>query len=244
MIFPIGDTQIQGGHRPLFAYTFIAMNIMIFIIQMITPGNLVCEYATIPQDILQGKNFQTLLTSMFLHGGWMHIIGNMLFLWVFADNIEAVVGSFKFLVFYILGGVFASFAHIYFDGGVSDTMGCCVPCGSVECSTESKICSGYIPSLGASGAISAVMGAYLVMFPKSKIKVLLLILFTSFHLNAWIFLLFWFGQQLFAGIGSTINVQSAASEGVAWWAHIGGFVFGIAAGYFFKKDMIEENTLV
>ncbi len=234
MIFPIGDTQVKGNFRPIFAYGFIALNLIVFIVQLSTPGNLVCEYAIIPQHIKEGKDFYTLLSSLFLHGGYMHILGNMLFLWVFADNIEAVVGHSRFIVFYLMGGFVASMAHIMIDESNTSILNCCQPCLNCQ-STDTLICSGYIPSLGASGAISAVMGAYMVMFPKSQIKVLVIFLFRSIMMSAWIFLALWFVQQMLSGIGSVTTIKSEATEGVAWWAHIGGFIFGSAAGLYFKK---------
>ncbi len=242
MFFPIGDTQVQGGYKPYFAYAFIALNVIMFVIQLTTPGNLVCELSVIPNDVKHGSHLLTLLSSMFLHGGFMHIIGNMLFLWVFADNIEAVVGNTKFVLFYLLGGIAASLAHIIMDGGSSDMSNCCQPCIQ-ECGEKAIACAGSIPSLGASGAISAVMGAYLVMFPKSQIKVLVLILFRSFFMSAWIFLIIWFGQQLISGVGNMMSVETSASSGVAWWAHIGGFAFGIIAGLYFKKTMNQPYPL-
>ncbi len=240
MIFPIGDTQVSGGYKPYFAYGFIALNLIVFVIQMATPGNLVCEFSVIPQHIKEGKNLSTLFSSMFLHGGYMHIIGNMLFLWVFADNIESVVGYKKFVAFYIIGGIVASLAHVLLDGGNSSIANCCQPCLNCE-SKDIEICTGYIPSLGASGAISAVMGAYMIMFPKSQIKVLVIFLFRNFMMSAWIFLALWFGQQMLSGIGSMTTVKSGVTEGVAWWAHIGGFIFGIAAGLYFKKFTTLPN---
>jgi membrane associated rhomboid family serine protease len=241
MFFPIGDTQVQGGHKPYFAYGFIALNVLIFGLQMMTEGNLVCEMAVIPEDIRQGNRLFTLFSSMFMHGGWMHIIGNLLFLWVFADNIEATVGSMRFVIFYLLGGIIASMVHVIIDGqSLGDMANCCIPCNS--CTSENTpMCNNYIPSLGASGAISAVMGAYMVMFPKSKIKVIVLIIFSSFFMNAWIFLAIWFGQQLFSGIGG-FATQTTASAGVAWWAHIGGFVFGIASGFYFKNKVRYKGS--
>lgn len=235
MFFPIGDTQVQGGHKPIVSYTFIAINIIVFLIQVSTPGNLICAFSTIPNDILKGEAYHTLITSVFMHGSWMHLIGNMLFLWVFADNIEAKIGSVKFFIFYLAGGLFASFAHIYFSTVNSDvSQFACLPCSlSSPCGDGVQISSAVIPSLGASGAISAVMGAYLLMFPKSQIKVLVLIFFRSFYVPALLFLGLWFLQQLFSGFGSM--VPNAASEGVAWWAHIGGFVFGLVAGIYLKS---------
>ena len=213
MIFPIGDDQVKGGSFPLFAYAFIALNVIIFFYQ-ISLGQqgaqqFITHYGTIPQEITSGQDWFTMITSMFLHGGWMHLIGNMLFLWVFADNIEATVGNVKFLLFYLIGGIVASMAHIM-SGPTS-----------------------AIPSVGASGAISAVMGAYLVMFPFSKIKMLVLIFFRSFRVAAILFLGLWIGQQLLAGLGSLASTSQTG--GVAWWAHIGGFVFGVLAGFYFKK---------
>lgn len=230
MFFPIGDDNIRGGHKPLFSYSFIALNVVIFLIQFITPGNLVCEFAAIPGDIVQGKNWINIFTSTFMHGGWMHLAGNMMFLWIFADNIEGTVGNVKFVVFYMLGGLFASLAHIFFSLTPDEVVSCCKICDTINpCLAGMTPCGAFVPSLGASGAISAVMGAYLVMFTQSRIK--MLSVFGIFKIPAFIFLLFWIGQQLFSGIGS---LGPASGGGVAWWAHIGGFFFGLFAGWVFR----------
>lgn len=241
MFFPIGDTQVQGGHKPIVSYTFIAINVIVFLIQISVPGNLICQFSAIPFDILKGEGYFTLLSSIFMHGGWMHLIGNMLFLWVFADNIEAKIGSLQFTIFYLAGGLFASFAHIYFStSGVELSQITCMPCSQTNpCADGVNISNAVIPSLGASGAISAVLGAYLLMFPKSQIKVLVLLFFRSFYVPALVFLGLWFIQQLFSGLGS-LGPSNAASEGVAWWAHIGGFVFGLVAGVYLKKFVKTE----
>ncbi|MEM8528715.1 MAG: rhomboid family intramembrane serine protease [Bacteroidota bacterium] len=222
MIFPIGDDQVKGGNTPIFSYTFIALNIAVFVYEVMLMGgdenafnDFLMTYGAIPNKILAGQDLPTLFTSMFLHGGWMHIIGNMLFLWVFADNIEAVVGNTRFLIFYILGGLAAHAAHIWFN-------------------MESGI-----PTVGASGAISAVMGAYLVMFPKSKIK--LFFFFLTFRVTAIIFLGFWIFQQVNAGVAGLSQLGEEA--GVAWWAHIGGFVFGVLAGFYFRSRGLTEKGL-
>ncbi len=218
MFFSIGDTQVVGGHKPIVTYTLIAVNIIFFLyeVSLGSPNyeNFLTNFGAIPAEITRGIDMHTLLTSMFLHGGWMHLIGNMLFLWVFADNIEAIIGNLYFLFFYIAGGLIGSAAHIMTN-------------------TDS-----IIPSIGASGAISAVMGAYLIMFPKSKIKVFILI-FTT-YMPALVFLLIWFAQQMLSGIGS-LGATSAETTGVAWWAHIGGFVFGAMMGYLFKPKVNEHN---
>ena len=214
MIFPIGDDQVKGGYFPLFSYAFIVFNVAIFIYQLSMPLNMqevfVYTYGSIPSEIVRGEDWFTLFTSMFLHGGWMHLIGNMLFLWVFADNIEATIGSFRFLIFYILGGLAAHAAHIYFNFN-SD-----------------------IVTVGASGAISAVMGAYLVMFPTSKVKIWAFIIF-FFRVPAILFLGIWIWQQSVSGMAS-LEVTTAETAGVAWWAHIGGFVFGVIAGIYYRTN--------
>ena len=234
MIFPIGDDQVRGGYKPIFSYAFIGINVIIFLIQYSIPGNLICEYGAIPYDVVQKGNYLTLFTSMFMHGGWMHLIGNMMFLWVFADNIESTIGNWNFVGFYFLGGLAASAAHIYFGGAGGQLVeNCCMVCHQdIQCQGENIVtCAGSIPSVGASGAIAAVMGAYLVMFPHSKIKMFVVYFFSSFKVPAVLFLLFWIGQQLLSGFAA-LGPQTAETSGVAWWAHIGGFVFGIIAGFF------------
>jgi len=222
MIFPIGDDNVQGGHFPLFSYSFIAINIGVFLLEVSlqTQGKLasfITEYGAIPQEIAQGDDWHTLISSMFLHGGWMHLIGNMLFLWVFADNIESVIGNAAFLFFYLLGGFIAVAAHTYLD--VDST----------------------IPMVGASGAISAVMGAYLVMFPTSKIKMLFFIMI--FHIPAFIFLFFWIAQQFMSGSAALEGMQDEM-DNVAYWAHIGGFVFGVAMGAVFRAMGKVEGVVL
>ncbi len=213
MIFPIGDDNITGGHKPLVAYLLIGVNVLVFLYQIQLPQGQLAgffqEFGVIPWELFNGQNRHTLLTNMFLHGGWMHLIGNMLFLWVFADNIEAVIGKLGFFAFYITGGIIASLIHAGFES------------------------TSTIPAVGASGAISAVMGAYLVMFPKSRIKMIVLIFFRVFYISALFFLGFWIVQQVISGM-STMG-QGGRQAGVAWWAHIGGFAFGAAVGYFLKK---------
>jgi len=241
MIFPIGDDQVQGGAKPIVSYTFLGLNILLWFFQLSVPGNMICEWGSIPNEIVNGQDYYTLFTSMFMHGGWMHLIGNMLFLWVFADNIEAVIGNVNFFFFYVLGGLAASAAHIFLSAGGNELVDCCHVCASaIQCDGSIPACAGSIPSVGASGAISAVLGAYLVMFPKSKVKVLVVYFFRSFHVAAIWFLGFWIGQQLLSGFAS-LGPETAATAGVAWWAHIGGFFFGVIAG-FFARDKGREAT--
>ena len=232
MIFPVGDDQVRGGFNPIFTYLFIGLNVLIFLFQLTDPeGAYICEFGAIPNRIMEGGSWLNLFTSMFMHGGWMHLIGNMLFLWVFADNIEATVGSPTFIVFYIAGGLAAHIGHFLFNTDVG-AVGCCSPCQmGMACQTGVEVCKGAIPTVGASGCISAVLGAYLVMFPGSKVKVLVIYFFRTFSIAAIYFLGFWILQQFMSGF-ATLN--SEVSSGVAWWAHIGGFLFGVAAGFFFR----------
>ena len=215
MFFPIGDDQVIGGHRPLFTYSLLLINTLIFIFEFsLNPesGELfINQYGAIPHEIIEGQDIYTLFTCMFLHGGWMHLIGNMLFLWIFADNIEAVIGTINFLIFYILGGLIASMVHIFFNP-YSD-----------------------IPMVGASGAISAILGAYSVMFPASKIKVIFLLFLSVFYVPSIFFIGIWIVQQLIAGVGS-INVVAEEASDVAVWAHIGGFAFGVLIGFLIRSQ--------
>ena len=212
MIFPIGDDNVKGGAFPVFSYLFLALNTIAFFYTInIGLESAVKEYGANPCQIKSGREWFDIITSMFMHGGLMHLIGNMLFLWIFADNIEATIGNIRFLLFYILGGVVAAFVHIYVASG-----------------------TGCIPMVGASGAISAILGAYLVMFPKSRVKMLFLI--KIFYIPAFLFLGFWIMEQLLSAF-TTFDIFGDPEEGggVAFWAHIGGFVFGLIAGYYFKN---------
>lgn len=225
MIFPVGDDQVRGGSKPIFSYLFIGLNILVYLYEfyLLTSSvngehlnQFILEYGSIPKETMNGEDYFTLFTSMFLHGGWMHLIGNMLFLWVFADNIEQIIGNANFVIFYIVGGLAAHAAHIFFN-------------------MES-----VVPTVGASGAISAVLGAYLVMFPRSQIKIFVVYIFSSFKVPALLFLGFWIAQQLFSGFASI--AETADTGGVAWWAHIGGFVFGLIAGLYYRN--IEKDQLM
>jgi len=211
MVFPIGDDNVNGGHKPIVAYILIGINILVFIYEMSLSNaelsNLFREFGAVPGIVLKGEQRYTLITNMFLHAGFMHILGNMLFLWVFGDNIEAIIGRLPFLAFYLVGGITASLIHSLVDP------------------------SSMIPAVGASGAISAVMGAYLVMFPKSRIKMIFIIYFKVFYISALLFLGFWIAQQIF----SSMAPSSGGGSQVAWWAHIGGFLVGVLIGFAIKK---------
>ncbi|RME38505.1 MAG: rhomboid family intramembrane serine protease, partial [Deltaproteobacteria bacterium] len=217
MIFPIGDDQVRGGHFPRFSYGFIWFNGLVFIIQTsLSEPDLewfFYHFGAVPAWLFEGEGWHGLLTSQFVHAGWGHLLGNMLFMWVFADNIEATVGSRRFVLFYLTGGVLAVLAHAWFHPDST------------------------VPMVGASGAISAVMGAYLVLFPGSRIKLLFLVF--PFRVHALVFLVFWFYQQAAAGMQELDGITVSQ---VAWWAHISGFVFGALAGWWFRLSGLREGV--
>jgi membrane associated rhomboid family serine protease len=209
-MLPLRD-DIPSSKRPIVTYLLVAMNVAVFIYQLsLGRGyqDFVISYGVIPQHILSGYDFYTLLTSMFMHGGFWHILGNMLYLWIFGDNVEDALGKFWFIVMYFLAGIGGSVAHILV----------------AQNST--------IPTIGASGAISGVLGAYLILYPKAKVLALVPIIFfiRFIMLPAYIFLGFWIFLQLILGVGGT-----AGGAGVAYFAHIGGFVIGVIFGLLFKK---------
>lgn len=220
-MLPIGDDEVRGGSFGFVNFFFIVINVIAFLFQVTMDPNAVQDFVmrwgAIPTLILQGTQLITLFTSMFLHGGWLHLLGNMVFLWIFGDNIEAVLGHVGYFIFYIAGGLAATAAHIFFNPDSS------------------------IPSVGASGAISAVLGAYIVMFPRSQVRTLIFLGFwtTITRVSAVVFLGIWFAMQLFSGITSIGN--TAQSGGVAVWAHIGGFVFGVILGFLFKGKATRLN---
>lgn len=214
-MIPIGDDQVQGARFPIVNVVLILINVIVFLFEISLDQNglqdFVTQWGVVPVSILQGQRLETLFTSMFLHGGWMHLIGNMLFLWIFGDNIEDILGHAGYLLFYLAGGLAAAAAHIFFN------------------------LNSNIPSLGASGAIAAVLGAYLVMFPHARVRTLIFFGIGGFvtRVSALIFLGIWFVTQLFSGVAS-LDVNTAQTDGVAVWAHVGGFVFGLVLGFLLR----------
>ncbi len=221
MIFPIGDDQVRGGHYPWFAYGFIVLNVLVFAFQLTLPEQALeaffYRFGVVPRRLFEGQGWWALLSSQFVHASWGHLLGNLLFMWVFADNIEATVGSRRFVFFYLAGGLLAALTHAWLH-----------PASAV-------------PMVGASGAISAVMGAYLVLFPSSRIKLLFLVF--PFRLHALVFLVFWFYQQAASGLQELAGVAVSA---VAWWAHVGGFAFGVVMGWRYRlaghRDKVRLDT--
>jgi membrane associated rhomboid family serine protease len=215
-LFPIGDEN-RSTVRPYVNYALLITNIVVFFFFYLGGAqvlwNAIVEYGTIPSYILKGERLWTLVTSMFMHADPVHLLGNMAYLWVFGDNIEGSIGHGKYLLFYLLGGLAASFAHI------ASTL-VALPLSGV---------AGFdplgIPSVGASGAISAILGAYLLLFPRARIRTLIIRFFiTIVRVPAMYYLGFWFLYQLLLGVVSITGLSFAS---IAFWAHIGGFVFGV-----------------
>ncbi len=208
-MFPFRDHN-PSGRTPFVTYTLIGLNILVFISYMGLLGDsralnaFFFDWALIPAQLSHGTGYGGLFTSMFLHGGFMHLAGNMLFLWIFGDNMEDEMGHGGFLLFYLACGLLAGLTHVMF-----------APMSTV-------------PTVGASGAIAGVMGGYLLLFPRAKVDILLIfiIFFKVFTLPAYIMLAIWFGLQFFGGLAA-----DPETGGVAYWAHAGGFVAGIILTY-------------
>jgi membrane associated rhomboid family serine protease len=197
-------------------YGLIALNVIFFFVEMSGGEPFIRQWSVVPRRLIAnpGEDFVTIFTSMFMHGGWMHLIGNMLYLWIFGDNVEDRLGHAKFLVFYLICGIAATLAQV----AVSSTSS--------------------IPNLGASGAISGVLGAYIVMFPRGQVRVLLGR--SIVNMPALIVLGLWILLQFVSGIGSISS--TAETGGVAYMAHIGGFVAGLALAYLFRGRSVRATA--
>ncbi|MER3524266.1 MAG: rhomboid family intramembrane serine protease [Ignavibacteria bacterium] len=232
MIFPLGDDNTDRATTPLVNYALIAVNVLVFVFLQGLGSNerFTMAFSTVPAEILTGRDiitedriaqdpatgrivdipglqptpfsvYLTLLTSMFMHGGLAHLGGNMLYLWIFGDNIEDRLGHLRYVVFYLVTGIIASLAHVF--------------------STVTFGGDAFIPSLGASGAISGVLGGYLVLFPGRQVRVIMLNMLTE--VPSLLAIGLWFVFQLMSGVGSL----GAQGGGVAYAAHIGGFIAGL-----------------
>ena len=217
-MIPIGDDPPARRSFPLVTLTLIAINVVVFIYEL-SLGNsinaLFRSAGVVPREFLVSTDlpppaplntyYSTLITSMFLHGGFLHIGSNMLYLWIFGDNVEDRLGHLKYLLFYLVCGFGASAAHIYFN------------------------LSSSIPSVGASGAIAGVLAGYFLLFPSASIRTLLVLgwFVTVTRVPAIIMIGIWFVTQFVAGLGSVGDSAQTARDGVAYWAHIGGFVVGL-----------------
>jgi membrane associated rhomboid family serine protease len=202
-MFPIGDDNSQRRSFPMVTVVLIAINVAVFLLELSQGDAFIEQWAFIPARFNADPAGQahTVMTAMFMHGGWMHLFGNMLYLWIFGDNVEDRLGPARFTIFYLLAGLAATFAQ-YAVNPASN-----------------------IPNVGASGAIAGVLGAYLLLFPKTRVDVLLGRQVVA--MPAWIVLGFWVVLQAFSGVGSIADTQTADTGGVAYMAHVGGFVAGL-----------------
>jgi membrane associated rhomboid family serine protease len=214
-MFPIGDDDTSRRTMPLVTYALIALNVLFFFVELSGGDAFVETWAFVPRRFLAnpGGGFLTLFTSMFMHAGWLHLGGNMLYLWIFGDNVEDRFGHIKFIIFYLLCGLAATFAQLAFSSGSN------------------------VPNLGASGAIAGVLGAYILLFPQGRVKVLQGQQVVP--VPALIVIGIWFVLQFFSGIGSIAN---SAQGGVAYMAHIGGFLAGVVLTFLFRGSPGTQAT--
>jgi membrane associated rhomboid family serine protease len=207
-MLPIGDDNSTRRTVPVVTYILIALNVIVFFLELSNGDAFIERWAFVPARFLANpaQEFFTIFSSMFMHAGWVHLSGNMLYLWIFGDNVEDRLGKGLYVVFYILCGIVATFAQLLFN-------------------TQSSV-----PNLGASGAIAGVLGAYIVMFPRGRVSVLVGRAVTA--MSAVAVIGFWIVIQIFSGIGEfTASSQTGGGGGVAYMAHIGGFFAGLALTY-------------
>ena len=207
-MFPIGDDDSSRRTAPIVTYVLIALNLLFFFVELSGDEPFIEHWSVVPRRLLAnpGGDFLTIFTSMFMHAGWVHLLGNMLYLWIFGDNVEDNFGHIKFLLFYLLCGIAATLAQLAFSAGSN------------------------VPNLGASGAIAGVLGAYILLYPRGQVKVLMGR--GVIPVPALVVIGFWIVLQFVSGFGSIS--QNADTGGVAYMAHIGGFVAGFVLTFLFR----------
>jgi membrane associated rhomboid family serine protease len=207
-MMPLGDDNSARRTVPLVTYALIALNVLFFFVELSGGDAFIGKWAFVPSRFMANPtaDFLTLFTSMFMHAGWVHLGGNMLYLWIFGDNVEDRFGHMNFTIFYLLCGLAATFAQLAFSLGSN------------------------VPNLGASGAIAGVLGAYILMFPQQQVRVLIGRIITP--MSALIVIGFWIVLQFFSGVASIAD--TADTGGVAYMAHIGGFIAGFVLTFFFR----------
>ncbi|HLW47907.1 MAG TPA: rhomboid family intramembrane serine protease [bacterium] len=211
-MIPLGDVSRRPMHFPMVTLGIILVNGFVFFLELAGGDAFIQTWAAVPADITAGRHLITIFTAMFMHGGWLHILGNMLFLWVFGPEIEDAMNPARYLAFYLIGGVVAALAQVAADP------------------------TSTVPTLGASGAIAAVMGAFLTTYPRDRIRTVLFIgfFFTITFIPAFLLIGLWFVIQLFSAGTVASNVQTTG--GVAYMAHVGGIVFGIVTARLFEDS--------
>lgn len=216
-MFPIGDDDSNRRTVPVVTYALIAINILVFLLELSSGESFIQQWSVVPRRLIAnpGTDFPTIFTSMFMHAGWVHLGGNMLYLWIFGDNVEDAFGHLKYLVFYLLCGVAATFAQLVFSTGSN------------------------VPNLGASGAIAGVLAGYIVLFPREQVKVLMGR--GVIPMPALVVIGLWIVLQFVSGIGSI--TASAETGGVAYMAHIGGFLAGLILTFLFRATGTKTATV-
>ena len=216
-MFPIGDDNSQRRSFPVVTYALIALNVLVFLVELSGGDQFIEKWAFIPARFSADPIGQaaTIFTAMFMHGSWLHLFGNMLFLWIFGDNVEDRFGHLQFLVFYLLVGIAATFAQFAM-----------APHSSV-------------PNVGASGAIAGILGAYILMFPLSRVNVLLGRQLVA--MPAIVVIGLWIALQLFSEVGAIANTNETSDVGgVAYMAHVGGFLAGFLLTFLFRRAIAPQ----
>ncbi len=208
-MIPLSAASRRPRRSPVITTAIILVNVVVFLLELAGGDTFVQQWSVIPADIVAGRHWVTLVTAMFMHAGWMHIFGNMVFLWAFGPAIEDAMGRPRYLAFYLLSGLAASLAQ------------------------SAAMSGSTVPNLGASGAIAGVMGAFLITYPRDQTRTLFLFGWFSriTIIPAALLIGFWFLSQLFNQVGAVAGVQAG---GVAYMAHVGGFIFGAVTGRFFE----------
>ena len=211
-LIPLSDASRRPNRFAIITTAIVVVNGFVFVLELLGGDPFVMRWSEIPADIVAGHHWINILTAMFMHAGWMHIIGNMVFLWAFGPEIEDVMGPAKYLAFYLLCGLVASLAQTAMQPGST------------------------IPNLGASGAIAGVMGAFLVTYPRDRIRAVLFIGWFArvTFIPAALLIGVWFLIQVFSQVGAVADVQSGG--GVAYAAHVGGFIFGAITARIFESS--------
>ena len=244
MLFPIGDDNSDRHIRPYVTYALIALNILVFLLFQLTNDAFTYAFSVVPAEILSGQDLVqpvqtraglvpqapgptpihlTIFSAMFMHGGWAHLGGNLLYLWIFGDNVEDAMGHFKFLMFYLLCGVLATAAHVFAAQSA----------GGLNL---------FIRSLGASGAIAGVLGGYLILYPRKSVYVLFF--FNIIAVPAILVIGIWIAIQTFSGFGDIARTSQTAESagGVAYWAHVGGAVAGLLLVNLFRNSNVMHRA--
>jgi len=209
-MIPLGDSSRRPERYPIVTAAIIAVNGFVFVLELMGGDAFVMKWSETPAAIVSGHHWVTILTAMFMHAGWMHIIGNMVFLWAFGPEVEDAMGPVRYLAFYLLSGLAASLAQI------------------------ALMPHSTVPNLGASGAIAGVMGAFLVTYPRDEIRTVLLLGWWTriTFIPAALLIGLWFLIQIFDQVGAVADVKTGG--GVAYMAHVGGFIFGAVTGRLFE----------